>query len=137
MSKSKLFLRKMYNIKRATAIAKMFAYFRQIFKKCVLTLKMVDRGVGERGCSIDPSCGFSKKKFCRERMNHCFFVTFNIIISHIFPENFIKNPHIVQRIWRFFPPILTIFIAFLDSFMFPCYKETNDHSIFLLSTYSK
>ena len=77
----------MYNIKRATAIAKMFAYFRQIFKKCVLTLKMVDRGVGERGCSIDPSCGFSKKKFCRERMNHWYFLTFNIIISHLFPEN--------------------------------------------------
>lgn len=36
MSKSKLFLRKMYNIKRATAIAKMFAYFRQIFMECVL-----------------------------------------------------------------------------------------------------
>ena len=52
MSKSKLFLRKIYNIKRTTAIAKMFAYLRQIFKKCVLTLKMVDRGVGEGGCSI-------------------------------------------------------------------------------------
>ena len=29
-----------------------------------------------------------------------FFVTFNIVISHIFPENFIDIPQVVQKIWR-------------------------------------
>ena len=41
-----------------------------------------------------------------------FFVTFNIIINHIFPENFIEIPQVVQKVWRFSPSILTIFINF-------------------------
>ena len=53
----------MYNIKRATAIAKMFAYFRQIFKKCVLTLKMVDRGWGKGVVRLTPPVVFPKKSF--------------------------------------------------------------------------
>ena len=38
---------------------------------------------------------------------------FNIIISHIFPENFIEVPWVVQEIWTFSPSILTIFINFI------------------------
>ena len=106
------------------------------FRTWILTLNCWGRGGEINLTPCLPFWFFQKSIFWREGQI-LIFVTFNIIISHIFPENFIKNPHIVQRIWRFFPPILTIFIAFLDSFMFPCYKETNDHSIFLLSTYSK
>ena len=68
--------------------------------------------------------GFSEKVFFRERMRPCFFVffvfnfNFNIIISHIFPENvIIKIAQVVQKIWRFSPSILALFIYF--------YKETN------------
>ena len=34
----------------------------------------------------------------RERVKTWFFVTFNIIIGHIFPENFIKIPQVLQKI---------------------------------------
>ena len=33
----------------------------------------------------------------RQRQRPCFFVTFNIIISHVFPENFIEIPQVVQK----------------------------------------
>ena len=33
-------------------------------------------------------------------MKPCFFVTCNIIMSHIFPETFIEIPEIFQKIWR-------------------------------------
>ena len=44
--------------------------------KVFLTLK---RLVG----LIDPHCGFSKNISSRDRVNPCFLVTFNIIISHL------------------------------------------------------
>ena len=45
-----------------------------------------------------PLCGFFKKVFSRERMKTWFFVTVNIIVIHIFPENFIEIPQVVQKI---------------------------------------
>ena len=68
------------------------------------------------------------------KANSCFFVTFNfltfnIIISHIIPENFIEIPQVVQKIWRLSLTILAIFIdfyQFFGFFTFPCDKETND-----------
>ena len=56
-----------------------------------------------------------------------FFLDFNIIISHIFPENFIEIPQVFQKIWRL--SLLSIFINFLDFLTFPCYKETYDVSL--------
>ena len=44
---------------------------------------------------IPPPCGFSKAAFSRERVKPWFFVTFNIIIRHIFPENFIEFSQVV------------------------------------------
>ena len=41
-----------------------------------------------------------------------FFVTFNIIIGHIFPENFTEITQLVQKIWRISLSILAIFINF-------------------------
>ena len=52
------------------------------------------------GDQFDPPCGFSKTVSSKERVKHCFFVTFNIIIRHVFPENFIEIPQVVQKIWR-------------------------------------
>ena len=57
----------------------------------VLTLKGL-------GGSILTPCGFSKTVSFTERVKLCFFVTFNNIISHIFPENVIKIPQVVQKI---------------------------------------
>ena len=55
-----------------------------------------------------------------------FNFNFNIIISHIFPENAInKIPQVVQKIWRFSPSVLTLFIYFSNYLTFPYYKETN------------
>ena len=55
---------------------------------------------------------FDSPAFSRARVKPCFFWSF----FYIFPENFIKIPQIIQKIWRFFSIFLT----------FPCSKETND-----------
>ena len=52
-----------------------------------LTLKRLEGGEGE---SIWPPCVFSKNVSFKERAKLCFFVTFNIIISYIFPKDFIE-----------------------------------------------
>ena len=41
---------------------------------------------------------FSKNISSKERVKPCFFVTFNIISKHIFPENFMEFPQVVQKI---------------------------------------
>ena len=63
-------------------------------------------------------------------MKPCFFVTFNLIISHIFPENFIDNngPE-DMKIFIFDVKVLAILVNFSDFLAFWCYKETNDVSI--------
>ena len=45
-----------------------------------------------------PLCGFSENVSSKEKVKPCFFVTFNIIISYIFPENFIEIPQVGQKI---------------------------------------
>ena len=62
-------------------------------------------------------------------MRPWFFVTFNIIINHIFPENFTEIPQVVQKIWRLSLSILAIFFDFLDFLTFPCFKKTDDVSL--------
>ena len=47
---------------------------------------------------FDPSSGFSETVISREWVRPYFFVTFNIIIRHIFPENFIQILPGVQMI---------------------------------------
>ena len=54
---------------------------------------------GGYGGQFDPlPCGFSKNVSSKERVKPCLFVTFNIITSHIFPENFIQIPQVVQKL---------------------------------------
>ena len=47
-------------------------------------------------------CGFSKNVSSRERVKPLLFMTFNIIISNIFPENFIEIIEVVQKIYKDF-----------------------------------
>ena len=48
----------------------------------------------------------SKFVYSRERVKPCFFLWL-LILSHVFPENFIEVPQVVQKIWRFSRSILT------------------------------
>ena len=59
-----------------------------------LTLKRL----GGLGGQFDAPCGFSKNVSSKERVKPWFSVTFSIILSHIFPENFIEIPQVVQKI---------------------------------------
>ena len=56
-------------------------------------------------------------------------MTFMIIVSHVFSENLIEVPQVVQKIGRFSLPILTIFINFSELLTFPCQKESNNVGI--------
>ena len=57
---------------------------------------------GARGFNLIPLLPlfvfFSKNLSSEERLKPCFFVTFNVIISHIFPENFIYIALVSLRI---------------------------------------
>ena len=85
----------------------------------LLTLKRLG------GYQFDPLCGFSKNLSFKERVKHWNFMTFIIIISYIFPENFIEIVLVVQKIHV----ILSFFGFFLA---FPCNKETNGLSLYLM-----
>ena len=92
----------------------------------LLTLnRLRRRGWGGGGGAVNKTspCGFSKG------LEPWFFATFNIIMSHIFLENFIEVPQVVQKIWRFFSVninYLQTIIDFSDFLISPCYIETND-----------
>ena len=68
-----------------------------------------------------PRYGFLKNVSSRERVKPRFFVTFNIILTYIFPENFIEFTQVVRKIRRSSLSILAFFMDF--------YKETNDVSL--------
>ena len=59
---------------------------------------------------LPPPCGFLKNVSSKERVEPWFFVTFNIILKHIFSGNFIEFPQFIQKIRRNSPSILAIFI---------------------------
>ena len=61
-------------------------------KAILLTLKQ------QGGGNLTPPVVFPKMYPSKERLNPWFFMTINIIISHIFPENFIEIPQVVQKI---------------------------------------
>ena len=52
----------------------------------------------EKKEKFDLPCGFSKNVFSKERVKPWFFANFKIILRHIFPENFIEFPPVVQKI---------------------------------------
>ena len=75
----------------------------------LITLKRL--GWGQTDLTLS-TCGFSRKVSSEGRLKPWFFMTFVIIISHIFPENVIKIPEVVEKIWRSCLSILAIFINF-------------------------
>ena len=65
------------------------------------------------GGQFDPSpLGFSKNVSSKEWMKPWLSVTFDIIVSHIFPENFIEIPQLVLKLWRISLSKSGIFIDF-------------------------
>ena len=81
---------------------------------------------------ISSFCGFTKNITSNQKVKPWFFVTFDIIIIHIFPDSFIEIPEIVQKIRRISLSILAIFVNFHQLFnflIFSWYKETNDVSL--------
>ena len=74
------------------------------------------RHLGDGGVNLMPppplSCSFLKIASSKERVKPWFFVTFNIILRHIFPENFIEFPQVVQKIWRNYLVIVANFHRF-------------------------
>ena len=70
------------------------------------------------GSQFDSPCCFFTNVSPKKRLKPYLFVTFNIIISHIFPENFIEIPQVVQKILRLSMSILAIFINFHHFFGF-------------------
>ena len=77
-----------------------------------LTLKQLWGWQGGQSIWL-PSCGLSKNVSSKERVKPWFFVIFNIIMGHIFPENSIEIPQVFQKIWRISLSILAIFIISL------------------------
>ena len=63
----------------------------------MLTLKRLEGGRGQFD-PPPPPCGFSKNVSSKERVKPWFFVTCNIILRHIFPENFIEFGQVVQKL---------------------------------------
>ena len=59
--------------------------------------------------------------FFKERVKPCLFVTFNIIISHIFIENFTETPQVLQKILRISVTILAIFYQYSTIFFVTFY----------------
>ena len=59
--------------------------------------KWVDGGEG--GEEIwHPAVAFQKNVSSKENLKPCFFVTFNIMLIHIFAEKFIGYSQIIQKI---------------------------------------
>ena len=102
------------------------------YDKYITTLEFNNLTLKRLGATLTPPCGFSKNLSSKKREKRWFLVTFNIIIIHIFPENFIEIPQFVEKFWRIYLSILAIFInfhQFYRFFTFPCYKEPNDVSL--------
>ena len=86
------------NIKKVIGKMKDKSEGKIIDKFVLLILKRLD-GRGEEGVKLTPPhVVFSKNVSSKERVKPRFFVTFNIIIRHIFPENFIEINQVVQKL---------------------------------------
>ena len=94
----------------------LFWFAKVSVEEIVLLLTLKKLRVGRGGVNLIPLCGFSKNICYRERVKPWFFETFDIIISHIFPENFAEIPQVVQKIWKFPPSIFNYFNRFFRIF---------------------
>ena len=135
-----ILLRKIVSLNNIYINESHWVYTLQIYTVCksgveishsLLEIFLILKRLG--GGQFDPSCVFSNES-AKEIVNSWFFVTFNfltfnIIISHIIPQNFIEIPQVFQKIWRLSSTILAIFINFFYFLTFPSDKETNDVSL--------
>ena len=86
----------------------------------IVTLKRLrkERDVGDVGVNPPPAVFFPIFYFL-ERYKDLFFVTFNVITSHIFPENFNEIPQVDRKIGLkiFFANIIYFrqFFGFFDA----------------------
>ena len=71
--------------------------------------------VGGRG-QFEPPCCFPKNASSKERVKPKFFVTFVIIISHIFPKNLIEIPQLFLKIIKAFSVNISYFHRFSSIF---------------------
>ena len=65
---------------------------------CIVAKGLILKRLGGGDSQFDSHRGFSKNVSSKERVKPWFFVIFNIIIGHIFPENFIETPQVFQKI---------------------------------------
>ena len=67
-------------------------------KEKSLDLTITSLGVWGRGVQLNLPLWFFQNYIFQRKGEALLFVTFYIIISHIFPENFIEIPELVQKI---------------------------------------
>ena len=72
-------------------------------------------GEGGEG-QFEPPCYFPKNASSKERVKPKFFVTFVIIISHIFPKNLIEIPQLFLKIIKAFSVNISYFHRFSSIF---------------------
>ena len=65
---------------------------------CIVGKGLILKRLGGGGSQFDSHRGFSKNVSSKERVKPWFFVIFNIMTVHIFPENFIETPQVFQKI---------------------------------------
>ena len=117
-SHRKLFLLISWGIYKKLLIVENYSNSVTLQLEFYLTLKRQEKGGGEGGEGGSNRAG-------RDPV----IMTCNVSINHIFPKIFIEIPQVIQKMWRFSPSILTIFIDFLDFLTFLCCKDTNVASI--------
>ena len=93
-----------FNVSDFCFIISCYSYIISCFNKpcyskaCYNFLTVLDNRLNS---PLPPSrflCDFSKNVFSIERAKPLFFLTFNIALTHIFPENFIETAEVVQKI---------------------------------------
>ena len=78
-------------------LTKLATFIKAVTQRCFLKVLFFFLTLKSLGGQFDLPCSFCKI-VSRERMKLWYFVTVNIIVSHIFPENFIKILQVVQKI---------------------------------------
>ena len=79
-------------------------FYNKVLKCSLFLVKSIfcinPKKTGEKGqfdCLPPLHCDSFKNFLSREKVKPWFFVNLNIIISHIFPDNFIVIPQVVQK----------------------------------------
>ena len=75
-----------------------FSYVGILLTRSVQASLLTLKGLGGGEVNLIPAFDFSKNVSFKETVKPSFFVTFNIILKHILPENFIELPQASQRI---------------------------------------